>query len=489
MNKLKKYHLIILLTIGSIPASFSQYNLNGYWQDNLGMHYYVRHVGNTIYWFGERNDGLWAGAFKGTITNNTRNDISARRTTSIIGSVYDLPKGKASMLADLGLTVVSANEMRKVTGPFSATVFRKKLKPRNFPGIRSAGYTKEGITGMWNCNDGGTYYMRQIGNKVIWFGEKYNGGNIDFSNVAFGTKTGNLIHVDWADVPKGRTLGRGSLILRMDGNIITKTSGSGFNGSRWTKSNKKEIDKRVFDVLIQGHTHKISVHLNNYVSGGGGSPRWYKGNDAYVNLPEAWGSRFNLNLPEINKVRRFRNYHYYVNDINSSAYGVSGELKTNSTLLFETTNRPSKQPIIELSIRLETDGTEIVGRCTSCPSSDKGAPDVHISKKNKNFPVIYVYIPLIIKDGNISYDNISTYFDANIQAGGICKIVGDLCNKITNYRETIRTEINRGFQSSFNSATVKRNFENSLNQALPSEIRGKITKLVMEDNNIIIEYN
>jgi len=28
------------------------------------------------------------------------------------------------------------------------------------------------LTGKWSCNDGGTYYMRQLGKEVFWMGER-----------------------------------------------------------------------------------------------------------------------------------------------------------------------------------------------------------------------------------------------------------------------------------------------------------------------------
>ena len=491
MKKIKKYMFYLIVTLVGILNSFSQHDLNGYWEDNYGMHYYIRHIDNTIYWFGEHSDGVWAGVFKGTITNNTQRAILGNQPINIRGNIYDLPKGKGQTQADLGLNVLSAIEMRKTSGPFSPTVFRKKLKPRNLPGIRSAAYTSDGITGLWNGNDGGIYYMRQLGNNVIWYGEKINGSVVDFSNIAIGTRSGNTISLVWADVPKGRNVEHGSLNLQLMGNRISKTSGNGFGGSSWVKTNKEEIDVSVFNTIIGGFASRVSLHLNTYAAAGG-SPRWYKPNDAYVMLPEEWGGKFILNLPEINQIRKFRDYHYYVNDLNSSRYGVTAEVKPKSSINFLMRNRGliQKQPILQLAIRLETDGTEIIGRCTSCPSSDKGAPDVLISPKgDTKFPIIYVNIPLISGWGKISYGDIETYFDADIQAGGVCKIADGLCEKITNYKETIRNEIDKGFKASFNDPIVRRNFENSVNQIIPEEIQGKVTKVVMEGTNVVIEYN
>ncbi|WP_338357582.1 hypothetical protein [Yeosuana marina] len=491
MKNTRNHIIILVITIVGVLNSFAQHDLNGYWEDNYGMHYYVRQIDNTVYWFGEHNDGVWAGVFKGTLTNNTQRAILGNQPITIRGNIYDLPKGKGQTQADLGLNVLSANEMRKNFGPFSPTVFRKKMKPRNLPGIRSAAYTSDGITGLWKGNDGGIYYMRQIGNNVFWYGEKISGSVVNFSNIAIGAISGNAISIVWADVPKGRNVGNGSLSLKLLGNRITKTSGSGFGGSSWVKINQAEIDVSVFNTIIGGAASKVSLHLNTYAAVGG-SPRWYKPNDAYVILPEQWGGKYILNLPEINQIRKTRDFHYYVNDLNSSRYGVTAEVKPKSSINFLLRNRGliQKQPILQLAIRLETDGTEIIGRCTSCPSSDKGAPDVHISPKgNPDFPIIYVNIPLISSRGKISYGEIETYFDADIQAGGVCKIADGLCEKITKYKEIIRNEIDKGFKASFNDSNVRRNFENSINLIIPAEIQCKVTNVFMEGNKVVVEYN
>jgi hypothetical protein len=92
------------------------------------------------------------------------------------------------------------------------------------------------LTGIWNCDDGGKYYIRQLGNMIWWFGEK-DPDNPDWSNVMRGTLSGNTITADWADVPKGSIMQSGSLKLSIvssnEINAIQKTGG--FVGSSWTR--------------------------------------------------------------------------------------------------------------------------------------------------------------------------------------------------------------------------------------------------------------
>lgn len=90
------------------------------------------------------------------------------------------------------------------------------------------------ISGYFTCNDGGHYYIRQIGMEVYWFGESKNGA---WANVFKGRISGNTINGYFYDVPKGRADGKGELRIRIEalGHTLSKISGR-FGGSRWTKT-------------------------------------------------------------------------------------------------------------------------------------------------------------------------------------------------------------------------------------------------------------
>lgn len=98
------------------------------------------------------------------------------------------------------------------------------------------------ISGKWSGNDGGDYYIRQIGNDIWWVGTNIFHG-IDatgtFSNVFHGDRNGLDITGKWQDVPLGHTKGSGDISLSIDpsGEKITKkTSTGGFAGTEWTKA-------------------------------------------------------------------------------------------------------------------------------------------------------------------------------------------------------------------------------------------------------------
>jgi hypothetical protein len=92
------------------------------------------------------------------------------------------------------------------------------------------------LTGIWNCDDGGKYYIRQFGATIWWYGE-HDPNTPDWSNVMPGTISGNTINADWTDVPKGSIMQYGNLKLHIaSGNeivVISKTGG--FAGSVWTR--------------------------------------------------------------------------------------------------------------------------------------------------------------------------------------------------------------------------------------------------------------
>jgi hypothetical protein len=90
--------------------------------------------------------------------------------------------------------------------------------------------------GVWHCDDGGTYYIRQIGNVIWWFGEASQ-TNTGWSNVARGAFEGGEIRLEWVDVPKGSILGGGILVLHPDSDhrLVATTKSGGFGGNVWTR--------------------------------------------------------------------------------------------------------------------------------------------------------------------------------------------------------------------------------------------------------------
>lgn len=96
--------------------------------------------------------------------------------------------------------------------------------------------TGDYLTGVWHCDDGGTYYVHQYGLHVVWFGEHptpTGGANVFFGNRIEGT----TVDGEWFDVPKGSGVALGLLRL----NVVSPTrleyahDNGGFGGRVWTR--------------------------------------------------------------------------------------------------------------------------------------------------------------------------------------------------------------------------------------------------------------
>lgn len=92
------------------------------------------------------------------------------------------------------------------------------------------------LTGAWNSDSGGTYYIRQLQNEVWWYGEA-SPTDPAWSNVAQGTLRGKILQLKWSDVPKGSVMSNGVLTLELtaDGKLIAKKKTGDFGDAEWTR--------------------------------------------------------------------------------------------------------------------------------------------------------------------------------------------------------------------------------------------------------------
>lgn len=99
--------------------------------------------------------------------------------------------------------------------------------------LSGARASAQDLTGVWAADDGGTYFIRQIGSEVWWFGD----GGASFANVAHGRLDDNRIRLEWADVPRGSTRSQGDLVLVMEGpyRLVARRATGGFGGRVWTR--------------------------------------------------------------------------------------------------------------------------------------------------------------------------------------------------------------------------------------------------------------
>jgi microsomal dipeptidase-like Zn-dependent dipeptidase len=90
------------------------------------------------------------------------------------------------------------------------------------------------LNGYYEADDGGAYFIRQIGAKIYWFGEDPKGA---YANVLTGTVSGNKITARWYDVPKGKTKGLGEITfeIRDSGATLVKLTATAPFGAKTLK--------------------------------------------------------------------------------------------------------------------------------------------------------------------------------------------------------------------------------------------------------------
>ncbi|HEX9320408.1 MAG TPA: hypothetical protein VF884_15855, partial [Nitrososphaeraceae archaeon] len=128
------------------------------------------------------------------------------------------------------------------------------------------------LTGIWTADDGGTYYIKQLGNMVWWLGMSGNNGE-SFTNIFRGMiQDNNKIDGEWTDVPKGDTRNHGILFLNISSNFSNGTQlqkieqTGGFGGSVWTMREGESISSSVATTSEPGQKTEPSsqggIHQN-----------------------------------------------------------------------------------------------------------------------------------------------------------------------------------------------------------------------------------
>jgi hypothetical protein len=113
-----------------------------------------------------------------------------------------------------------------------------------------------GLTGTWIANDGGMYFLRQIGDTLWWLG--LSGGlmhpGLQFCNVFNASVTRSAVTGEWSDVPRGATSGRGTLTLRPagDNQLLRVAESGGFGASIWRRTSTSQWPViAVYDALTE----------------------------------------------------------------------------------------------------------------------------------------------------------------------------------------------------------------------------------------------
>lgn len=203
------------------------------YQDEDGIVYYIREIQDNFYWYGEDPKGNLSTVFAGK-----------RKGNAVVGEWASVPKGKAKKSGQLAFQVVETivGNILKVgrhTGDFPGVKWLPINPPANGLGKVPVGF-KGGIgnlDGYWTADDGGRYYLQQVGKKLFWFGEQdVDSGKPAFANIAVGTINGDKISLNWADVSKGNSNSYGILALQITNpNTMRKLIGPNFGGTLWSR--------------------------------------------------------------------------------------------------------------------------------------------------------------------------------------------------------------------------------------------------------------
>src|SRR5258708_8833412 len=142
--------------------------------------------------------------------------------------------------------------------------------------ITSAGsaFAQNDLTGRWTSNDGGTYYLRQLGGDLWWYGESSDGGH-NWSNVLHATVQGNRAVGRWADVPHGNIHSAGEMELQVvsENKLVATRKTGGFGGSEWTRQGAPTATAPtgVLDTLTIPNDKPVKVTSNIVLQRG----QWY----------------------------------------------------------------------------------------------------------------------------------------------------------------------------------------------------------------------
>lgn len=237
--------LFIIFVILSAEPALADDTYTGIWNCDEGGIFYVRQIGHIIYWYGESSPQYpaWSNIAMGTTTDN-----------GISLNWWDVPKGNNLYKGTLELERRSADELvaKSQTGGFGGKRWTRapplrgvqrseesgssSLDPYSDYAARSYGSDFGKYTGVWYCDDGGFYYIRNEDRVVHWYGER-SGQDPAWSNIGLGNIEDGIIAMQWYDVPKGKNLYKGIVKLKpiSDDELIAISETGGFGGKRWLR--------------------------------------------------------------------------------------------------------------------------------------------------------------------------------------------------------------------------------------------------------------
>lgn len=219
--------LTVFAAFGVFAGNVSAAEINGYYEGDDGGAYFIRQIGNKIYWFGEDPKGGFANVLAGTISGN-----------KLTASFWDVPKGKSKGAGEITLEIQAGGATLvklSSTVPFGMKTLKKFVMKTELVGgvpviknlppemrSRPEGFSggEGNLTGAWTTDDLSTYYVREMPNgDVVWFAENNAWGGPGgyaqptYAQVFIGKNYGKTILGEWVDVPKGKAAAKGPMTL------------------------------------------------------------------------------------------------------------------------------------------------------------------------------------------------------------------------------------------------------------------------------------
>jgi hypothetical protein len=129
------------------------------------------------------------------------------------------------------------------TGHSQATGSSQGVEPSEDTGPSASGckwcpddLTDLDLTGTWNCDDGGIYYITQQGH-IVWWSAEGSANEPAWSNAARGILSNCVLTLEYSDVPKGMATGYGTLVLEALSNdeMVAREKPQSYSGYHWRR--------------------------------------------------------------------------------------------------------------------------------------------------------------------------------------------------------------------------------------------------------------
>jgi len=190
------FGMMIVLISSLCSAQDQGRNLTGVWSSDDGATYFImRDDDNFVWWVGLSPDNgqSFANVFRGLWHGNSQREEPADYGT-VDGEWADVPRGRSMGHGTLRLSYQFSGQLKKVDGPgFNCSTWKKLDSAPGSIDVITNPFPQQGdLSGIWSA-DSGTYYVRQVGTTVWWFGLRPAGGGNTDAEVFRGTINGTTL--------------------------------------------------------------------------------------------------------------------------------------------------------------------------------------------------------------------------------------------------------------------------------------------------------